>query len=264
MKLILLNFLLFTSQIVATYYDSDIDGIEDKFDQCANTPFDVLVDQFGCNENGNAGKLIVKIGTDLGFDSTTQSTSTYNFLLHYEKNNWTMGVSNSNYIGYDDMNISSNETGDIYTHLGYTLNHDTFSSVLGMGMKVATANTSVGTGENDYFISTRFTTREPQNPYRLFGTFLYTYTGDTSTAKYEDIFSYSAGIAYTINDNYYTSLYYENSQSIYEDAENYEALVWSNHYTYNDDYFVELDYIRGLDTYSYTHLFAFKIGVVFE
>jgi hypothetical protein len=264
MKLIPLIFLFLTSRLFATYIDKDIDGVEDKFDKCPYTPFDELVDVFGCSKKDNAGTFIFKLGTDISFDTTDERISTYNFLLQYEKKNWVAGISNSNYIGYDNNDISVRETGDIYTYLGYNIQNDVLSMMLTSGIKIATAKTTVGTGENDYYMSTQIATKLLDDHYKFFTALSYTFTGDTPTIKYKNIFSYTLGVGYTVNAQYYTSLAYENSQSIYENTENYKALVWSNYYAYNDDYFLELDYVHSLDEFSYKHLISFKVGVTFE
>ena len=264
MKVIFFLCIVFVSSVFATYYDSDIDGVEDSIDRCADTPFDKLVDEFGCSTNKNLEKFIVKLGVDTNFDTTDDTVNTYNFLLQYEKENWIAGISNSQYIGYDENDIGFQKTGDIYAYLGYSIQDENFVTTVGAGMKIAVADTLLGTGENDYYLNTQISSPLFKNSYRVFSTFAYTVTGDTKDIKYKDIFSYSMGLEYAVNDKYTTALYYENSESIYEDTQNYKAVVWSNHYTYNEKYFIELDYIHGLDIFSYDHQLSFRIGAVFE
>jgi hypothetical protein len=264
MKSLPLIYILTTLTLFASYYDSDIDGVEDRLDQCSHTPFDELVDEFGCSQNANQGSWTLKVGTELGFDTLDKKSTSYSFSIDYIVNRWSAGISNTNYTGYNENNTTTRETGDIYTYIGYEIQNEAFSTLLALGAKIATADESIGTGENDYYISTQLENFSIERYIKFFTTWVYTFTGDTQETVYKDIFSYNIGLGYYVNESYYTSIYYENSQSIYEETENYQALVWANRYSYNDTYFVEFDYTRGLDTFSYDHLFSFKIGVTFE
>jgi hypothetical protein len=264
MKLFLLIYILTTYTLFANYYDSDIDGVEDKFDLCDNTPFDEVVDEFGCGENASHSTITLKIGADVGFDTLDEKSTSYNFLIHYTMKHWSIGVSNSDYIGYTENNVSQRETGDIYSYIGYEIPNEKLITTLMLGTKIATANERVGTGKNDYYTSVQIESIPIKNNLKLFSTFSYTFTGDTSSIEYEDVFSYQIGFGYYVNASYFTSLYYENSQSIYEDTQNYKALVWTNRYSYDDTYFVEFDYTRGLDAFSYEHMFSFRVGAHFE
>jgi len=264
MKSILPIYLFTTFTLLANYYDSDIDGVEDKYDQCDNTPFDELVDEFGCSKDNTQGNLVFTVGTDIGIDTFDKKDTTYNFALDYTINDWSMGISNSSYLFYETNDKSSNKTGDMYSYIGYEITRDNFSTLFSFGAKIAIADVTVGTGENDYYISTQIEYLSAQSNIKYFTNLAYTFTGDTSSISYKDIFSYNIGLGYNLSEKYYTSVYYENSQSIYQDSENYQALVWANHYNYEDNYFVEFDYIRALDKLSYRHMFSFKIGVSFE
>ena len=264
MRFVLLIYLLLTSSISANYYDSDIDGVEDRLDQCNDTPFDVLVDEFGCNKNSTNIKFTLTLGTDVGFDTLDSRDTTYNFAFDYKINHWRMGISNSNYIGYNDNNSTSRELGDIYTYIGYEVAKDKYTSIVTLGTKLAMAKDTIGTGKNDYYMSTQLETYSSNNAAKLFGVLSYTVTGDTNSSKYEDIFSGSIGIGYTVSDKYYTSVSYENSESIYRNTENFQAIVWTNYYIWKENSFVEIDYMCGLDTLSYKHMISFKFGVTFE
>jgi len=255
---------LLTGLLFGAYIDTDIDGVEDSLDLCKNTPFDQLVDAFGCSENASENIWTLKAGTELGFDTFDEKSLSYHFSIDYNMQSWSMGISNANYIGYNENNTSTRETGDIYTYIGYEIPNKNFLTTFAIGMKIATADESVGTGENDYYMSTQLQSVSNEHNTKLFSTLSYTFTGDTKYIAYEDVFSYTVGLGYVVNEAYYTSLYYENSQSIYKDTESYKALVWSNHYTYDEDYFIEMAYTRGLDIFSYKHLFSFSLGVTFE
>jgi len=49
---ITLSMLLLSSTILA-YIDQDVDGVDDNYDLCLNTPFDVIVDERGCPYDKN-------------------------------------------------------------------------------------------------------------------------------------------------------------------------------------------------------------------
>ena len=244
--------------------DSDIDGVEDSIDLCPNTSFDKLVDENGCPPNERYwGELNIQIGNDISFDTFDERTDNYNFFTNYQYKKWNISLSNANQTSYDSNNNPSTSTGDIYLNTGYFFSNDSLQTKISLGTKIATASSEIGTGENDYFASLSLShlINEKQN---IFAYLSYTLNGDSNETNYKNAIAYSLGTGYMPNKNWYSSLSYDYSSSIYEGEEAYEALSLFNSYSFLEDYFITLNYTYGLDERSYKHTFGLKLGVTFQ
>ena len=261
-KIFFIYVLVFTK--LFAYVDSDIDGVEDAIDLCPDTSFDKLVDENGCPPNERYwGELSIQIGNDISFDELDNRTDNYNFFTNYQYKKWNISLSNSDQTSYDSNNNPSTSTGDMYLNTGYFFPNDYLQTKIGLGAKIATANSEIGTGENDYFVSLSFAhaLNEKQN---LFSYLSYTLNGDSNETNYKNSVAYSLGTGYMLNQNWYSSLSYDYSSSIYEEGEAYQALSLFNSYTFLEDYFITLNYSYGLDELSYKHTLSLKLGINFE
>jgi len=255
-------YLLVFSKLFA-YVDNDIDGVEDSVDLCPDTSFDKVVDENGCPENESYwGELSIQIGSDISFDKFDDRNNNYNFFSNYQYKNWNISLSNSKQTSYDNNNPSTS-VGDIYLNSGYSFSNDYLQSQISVGTKIATEDSEISTGENDYFLSLNLAhaINEKQN---IFSYISYTLTGDSNETNYKNSFAYSLGKGYMINQNWYSSLSYDYSSSIYEDGEAYQAVSFFNSYSFLENYFVALNYSYGLDDLSYKHSLSLKLGINFE
>jgi len=261
-KFILL--LLFFTQISFAYQDSDIDGVDDSVDQCLNTPFDVLVNEYGCaNDKSYYGALTLKLGNDISFNSSSNKINNFNIFANYRYQNWDLSLSNSNYSTYDSFNDTVSATGDLYLSGGYLFKSETFNTKVILGTKLATADEDVGTGEQDYFASVNFDyfISRQQDVFLYYG---YTVSGDSSEVDYEDFSAYSLGSGHAFNNKYYSAISYDYSGSNYIGGEAYRSLSWFHSYEFSKQFFVTLNYAYGLDDISYDHTFSLKFGIHFE
>jgi len=265
-----LPLIIIFSSVLFAYQDYDIDGVEDKYDRCPNTPFDKLVDENGCPQNDTyKGSLTLKIGSDIYIDNEYESANNLNFFINYRYNEWDISVSNASYALFDTQSNTVSDSGDIYTNIGYQFKKEKLTARVTLGYKFSTADidetadTYMGTGESDYLsgINVSYLIRERQNIFLYYG---YSLIGDSDEYDYENRRSYSVGSAYAITNSWYSALSYEGSNSIYSGVEDYKAISWFNSYSFSETFFTTLNYSYALDTLSYDHSVSVKLGVSFE
>ena len=84
--------LFFTSLLVAEI-DSDFDGVEDSLDRCLETPFDKLVDEYGCPQDElYLGRVNLELLYTYLLEEKENSTS---FYLDYNYNNFLLSFSSA-------------------------------------------------------------------------------------------------------------------------------------------------------------------------
>jgi len=246
------------------YEDSDIDGVEDANDLCPNTSFDKLVDKNGCPENEIYwGWATLQLGSDIAIDENSNKLNSYSFLGSYGYKKWYFSISNTQQTTYDNNNNRSTNSGDVYLSSGHKFNYKNFQTNLNFGIKIATADETIGTGEDDYFSSVdiNYFINGKQT---LFAQIGYTLTGDSTNTTYQNSLACSLGTGYMLNNKWYSSFSYDYAESIYKDAQEYQSLSWFNSYSFLDNYFISLNYTYGLDNLSYPHKFSINLGATFE
>ncbi len=259
----LLKLLFLTTIFLFGYIDSDIDGVEDGDDLCPNTPFDKIVDENGCDEeNRYLGSLTLQVSNSWQIDANN-TFSNYGFSAYYSYSNFSFSLSNSQQSSFDNMNNQSNYRGDLYIDVGYGFKTDKSKTKFTIGSKIATGDESISTGENDYYGSILFNYITNYN-LSLFSNLSYTLMGDSPNTDYQNSFSYSFGVNYIITPNWYSSILYSFSDSIYRDSVDSQSISWYNSYQINQDYFVALNYNYGVDELSFDHAIKLYLGVTFE
>ena len=259
--------LVFTSIALFSYVDNDLDGVDDKDDLCPNTSFSELVDENGCPENNthsinNLGSLTLQLNNSWQFD-TNNTFDNYGFSLYYAYDDWSFSLSNAQQTTLDNNNQTSQSRGDLYVDMGYNFKHEKLQSRVTMGTKIAIANENIGTGEDDYYTALSLNYLAHDN-LALFSNFTYTFVGDTPTINYQDSFAYGLGIAYLPTEHWYSSLSFNQADSIYTNGIPYQSLSWYNSYTIKRDYFIGVNYNYGLDELSFDHSLTLSLGATFE
>ncbi len=259
---LLLSMLFFGNSMLFAYEDYDIDGVDDSIDQCPNTSFDLVVDEKGCPiDDVKSGEIVLKIGSDINFDDSSSGSSSFNFFGSYSKNNFDISLSNYNY--YDTFENSVSGMGDLYLSGGYTHVYKNLSTYLSLGVKFATGDETIGSGENDYLSSVSFD-YYLENKWDMFAYYGFSLNGDSDEVDYRNSSAFSIGLGYEIYDEWYSSLSYDYSQSIYQDGDAYSALSFFNSYDFSDSYFMTLNYSYALDDLSYDNSLALRFGVRFD
>jgi hypothetical protein len=255
-------FVLLIHLPIHAFEDNDIDGVENINDLCPNTSFEDTVDEQGCSENQHYwGEILFSIGSDINMDDST--TVDYNFFANYNYNVWDFSIYSSQQSSLDTNNNETQSAGDLYLSSSYNQSKGNLYTKLTFGTKVAIGDAEVSTGENDYFtnlhMSYTFT-----NGVVLLSSLSYTLMGDSNETNYQNPLGYSFGVGYMINNEWYSSVTYKNTDSIYSDSENYQSLSLFNSYSFNDNFFGTFSYTKGLDVLSYDQTFAIRLGVNFE
>ena len=261
MRLIYLFPLVISLQLHA-FEDDDIDGVANSDDLCPDSSFEDIVDERGCVEDDSYwGKLSLSLGSDINIDDSTGVD--YNFFASYNYREWDFSIYSSQQTSYDTNNNASSSEGDLYLSMGYSFDIKKLSTKLTLGSKIATGSDDISTGESDYFgnLTLNYLLN---SQIALFSQLSYTQTGDSSDIEYRDPFGYSFGLGYMINSQWYSSLSYQVSESIYTQTDNYQAISLFNSYNFSKDFFATLNYTRGLDDLSYDHTISLKLGVNFE
>jgi hypothetical protein len=255
-------FLLLIHTQLQAFKDDDIDGVENSKDLCPNTSFDDTVDEDGCPNNKDYwGKVTLSIGADINIDDST--TTDYNFFTNYNYKSWDFSLYSAQQSSLDINNNETQSSGDIYLSSSYNFTQEELYSKFVLGTKIATQDDEVSTGENDFFTNL-YLSYALNNNLALLASLGYTLTGDTTEVEYHDPFAYSLGLGYMIIDDLYTSMTYQNSQSIYKNSPNYQSISLFNSYNFTDKTFGTLNYTRAIDELSYEHVISIRIGVSFE
>lgn len=245
----LLFLLIFSTTLLFSYIDSDIDGVEDIYDRCPNTPFDQMADEFGCsNKQEYKGELTISAGSDISWDKFLQKSTSNNLAIDYRYKRFDFSLSNTNYQDISDDSI--------YISGGYLLTQQNSKIKFTLGSKLSST-----ADDYYYMIGYNYFLNKNMDLQLHYG---YTISGDTKEVDYEDFNSFSTGLGYAFDSRYYSSLSYEYSGSIYKDSEAYRAVSWFHSYEFSKKYFVSINYAKALDNLSYDNTLSLKFGVNFE
>ncbi len=239
----ILLFCLLLSSLSFAYVDSDMDGVVDKNDKCANTPLSELVDLSGCTIK----KLVADekhLDLILGQSYVDDGTSTLNLSslkIDYYHNDWSMQLSSS----YFDSDLNSGQN-DTYLTLYYLFNPlNNFFLTLSGGVVFPTYD--VVDNNMDYTAS--LYGRYKFDAWSLTMGMGYNQVGDidaTNSFNYQNRFSYNVGVGYAWENGFYSSLGYYRSNSSFETVEDLETLSLYAYYPFDEHWFSSLNYGYGL------------------
>jgi hypothetical protein len=258
----LYSFLLLIAIQLHAFEDDDIDGVENSKDLCPNTSFEDTVNDNGCPEDNNYwGKITLSIGSDINIDDST--TTDYNFFSNYNYKAWDFSLYSSQQSAIDTNNNETQSAGDLYISSSYSKSIENIYIKTTLGTKLATGDKEISTGESDYFTNL-YISYALTNDLAILSSIGYTLTGDSNETNYNNSLGYSLSMGYMANDKWYSSLTYQNSDSIYEDSENYQSISLFNSYNFTRNFFGTITYTKGLDELSYDQTISLRLGVNFE
>jgi len=155
------------------YSDYDVDGVEDSMDACPNTPFDLTVDENGCEEGRRyKGVLSVFAGTISSINKETDNLTNFLLTVNYQYHDFDISVSTLN----DVTNTIENVPNTYYISSGYTFKiSDEVTSKLSLGTKRSSI-------QNDYYITSNidYTVNDSQD---IFGLYTYTVAQDSDVVN---------------------------------------------------------------------------------
>jgi hypothetical protein len=269
-KILFLLLFLFSAYLEAT--DSDLDGVDDTYDKCPNTPFSDLVDANGCSiqsVQAATDHYDIILGTgysDINYASQEKAnTTTQTLQADYYSGNILAQVSGSY---FKSSSPSSTESG-----LGDTLlalyvkstpdNGLTLQS--GFGLLLPTYKSGYHNESTDYqaSLSFQYTANDSVN---IFGGYSYTIVTDKdvpNTVLYQNTQAFYAGAGYNLSDKTTISSSYAQSQSMYVGTVAIKTISANLYYQLNSHWFTMVDYRYGLSDSASKNDGSIRIGYYF-
>ncbi len=270
MKKIFLISILVNSYLFAGI-DSDLDGVEDAFDKCPNTPFSDLVDKDGCSikslENNVHYDIIMGIGTSqmnyASGDKTDTTTTTFN--ANYYSGNITASVSSSY---FSSRLIASTDKGFNDTIISVNIksaSKDELVLQAGVGVILPTYKSGYNNEAIDYLGSIGFS-YSLNKDYNLFGGASYTLINDTDIVNkvtYQNTKFFYGGLGYIISDASSINISYLSTDSIYSSTEAIISIAVGYFHQFNQHWFTMIDYRYGLSDSASKYDGLLKLGYYF-
>jgi hypothetical protein len=252
------------------YSDTDIDGVEDAYDKCPNTPFALLVDSNGCPQESIISLASYDVIVGLNYSGSNyaalEQTDTLNSSIQvdYYYKNFSLTASTSFYraqsSSYSDSGVDDSFVGINYTHKASSA----LSFGLGAGIILPTYDAELKNNNADFTTSLSVSYRA--NDTLFFANYGYTMINDDAIAgvvSYQNTNFLSAGVGFYPNEKLYVSSSYAKSDSIYSGVEDIQTLSFYGYYTLSKEYFTTLTYAYGLSDTASEHYLSLNIGYAF-
>jgi hypothetical protein len=251
-------FLLFSISLIA-YNDMDMDGVEDKDDQCPNTSLTELVDLTGCTikELKSPHHFDISIGHRYTKNSNIKINTTSIQADYFYKNlSLQLATSCFNREVYNKKDSGLNNT---YIN-GYYQLRATERLLFRVGGGVSLPTYDESNNKSDYTLATYGTYR--YNNLSILGGVGYTLIGDSDTNRtsYNNTLFYNFGIGYYLSSMLYSSISYNNSSSIYNSIEDIETISLYNYYKIDENWFLNISYNHGLNDISMKQSIGVRVG----
>jgi len=243
-----------------TFQDTDLDGVDDRQDWCPNTPFDVLVDEHGCDETRPfPGKITFQIGIERDFDENYGNRTLINAYADYTYGKWDISLSTVN--GTPSSTTHPGEEDDLFVTLGYRMERETWSLRVFGGTTFVFDDNDTYERDNDIYIGFDAAYVSAQG---VTATFYYNYTF-TGSATYNpsnySIFSLGAGYYFT--PRLYTACYYNYTGTMFETQDASHTLSIYLNYKTGTHTYVSASYTYGLNDAAYDHTLLLSVGVFY-
>ena len=242
------------------YIDSDMDGVPDKNDNCANTPLTELVDLSGCGIKSLVSPHHFDIL--LGESYSTDNISTLNLsslTVDYYYKAWSLQLSSSFYQS-SSKTQSTSGINDTYLNFFYLLKpFKNFYLSMGGGIVFPTYNRA----DNKIDYTSSLYGRYKLEDFSFIMGIGYGKIGDNNSdniVSYNNTLSYTIGTGYNWNSNFYSSLSYSNMNSIFENAEDLESLSLYTYYSFNKHWFSNVNYRYGFLTNDSRQTIGVNLG----
>ncbi len=258
------------NSVVYAYEDSDLDGVEDVYDQCPNTLLSELVDLSGCSIQSLTSYHHFDIVFGSSFSQldyrTNELTDTYNFELqmdYYYKNFSLQAV--VSYYNSDSETYSNSGLNDSFLGLNYQwILLPALKFRLGAGLIIPTYDSGLGNEALDYMMSADVS--YDIGDFTLLGRYGYTLINDSDieeVATYQNTHALNAGVGVNLTPSLYSSVSYYHSDSIYTDVEALENISLYSFYSFDPHWFGIANYAYGLSDSTSNHYLSLKIGYYF-
>jgi len=247
--------------------DSDMDGVPDHLDRCANTPFFHQVDANGCSSailklpQDSANGLYVTLGYGVNHNEDLQEDEERQFStdleINYYQNNWNYSLR----LGYFHSE-SDDDTKDVLLKIKRTFEvSDTLKVSLGGGIKLPT----YGFEGNalDYQLQSSFVYYHT-GTLSFFGGLGYEWINDEdSLNEVQNIASFYLGSGYFFTDDLYANLSYSYKESKFSSQHDIQLLQSTIFYKFNENYFGTLSYGHQIFDHDLHNSLSINIGYSF-
>ncbi|MDB2405475.1 DUF3187 family protein [Arcobacteraceae bacterium] len=249
------------------YNDSDMDGIEDQFDQCANTPFTELADKKGCTQKSPHlfNILFGLSSSNTNYDNSEKTdTTTKSVQLNYKYNNISVHTSISYFESKSDTYDESG-MNDTFVGINYKLKStNKLSTTLGFGLILPTYDSTLNNNNMDYSLSAGLNYK--YNNTDIFGGYSYTIINDddvVNTTSYKNTNGYNIGAGYSPTQKTYFSTSYNQSNSVYNNVNDIKTLSLFGVYSIDTKWFTNFNYTHGLSDTASDKYITLRIGYNF-
>lgn len=264
----LLTLLTLTSLSLLAYSDYDMDGVDDKADQCPNTLFSELVDLNGCTiktlelKDEHHFDIIYGVNFSQANYTTTQETDTLTQSLQvdYYNKNFSLQVSSSHYSTDDDSGTNDSFIGAYYK-LSPT---NELSLRLGGGIIIPTYDSELNNNNLDITASANISYMLEN--INLFGGYSYTMINDddvSGVATYQNTNSFTAGIGFYPQKKLYVSGSLSSSDSIYQNTDAIQTASLYVFYNIDANWFTSFSYSYGLSDSASDNSVTLRLGYYF-
>jgi len=268
------------------FTDSDLDGVEDAFDKCPNTPLMDIVDLSGCTKKSLITQESDSQSSPHHFDiivGSEYSATDYNSIsrsdtvaaslqLDYYYKDFSLQIYSSYYAEKDDDGYSNSGLYDTFVGASYLFRPMQDVRVyIGGGVLLPTYKTSLQNNNTDYKLS--LSANYDIGAFTLFGGYSYTFIGDDDVTLVTDDASYryayhntnslSGGLGYYATSRLYTSLSYFQGESIYVGYERIKSVSLYAYYSIDANWFLTANYARGLSDTATDNYLALRLGYFF-
>lgn len=269
----LILFVSIQSALLA-YIDTDIDGVDDSLDLCKDTPFSDIVDNNGCSIKSLKSYHNLGIVTGINYsqidyntNDTTDTIST-SLEINYSYKHFSLQTATS-YFKSDSNTYSNKGLSDSYITSSYRVFENNLVKVtLGIGAILPTYKSDFNNNNTDFMTSTSINYNFKD--ISLFSTYKYTFINDDDVISdsiilnYQNTNLYSLGIGWFLTNDFYSSLSYNHSQSIYADIENIQSISAYSFYYLNKNLYTIFGYSYGLSDSTSNHASSIKLGYSFN
>ncbi len=210
--------ILAATTLAFAYSDSDLDGVEDRYDKCPNTVLTDLVDKNGCTIKSlvSPHRFSVSIGySKAETKDTNETTLTQSVGIYYGYKDFSLAISTSSY-DYENSTVTDSGMNDTTVGAYYRFYpSNTLSVQIGGGFILPTYDASHN--KTDYFASGNLGYQ--LGVFNVFGGGTYTKINDDDidgVVEYQNTLKTQYGLGATLFDKAYLSYYLSTSDSVYK------------------------------------------------
>lgn len=256
-----------TATLIMAYTDSDMDGVEDEYDKCAQTPLSDLVDYDGCSLQNNKSNIFYDVIFGSGYSqmnySSLQNADTINSYIQtdiYLDRWYFQGV--ASYYRSDTQTGSKKGWDDTLLNIYYKLlSNESLSFNIGAGIILPTYKSGYENEKTDYKAAINFEYSMNGKDYFFCGSsYAWIRDRDFRMIRYQNTKSLNIGITRIYNQNFSYSISYGRSDSIYKNIQAIQTVEAEFLLNIDSNWFLGAYYGYGLSSSASDNSIGAYIG----